>query len=226
MVESLVLTSLEMVESSFTRYELPPEGITSLGYVVRRMHKTAILADVPQMVEQGEFAQALSQIAYYAAAAAVSFGSLYYEPLKDEVGSTVTERDPETGALVTATLVDVAPNDKHKAEVRLKDGSRFSGHEFTSDSRFGVRGWVLPATTSFTFVSADESYQAECHGTISREVVPRIAGPWHSRALGSLKIKDSQGNVGHLTLQRNAKAIITVSCCSGKTILHREVSVS
>jgi hypothetical protein len=226
MMNSLVLTSLEVVESAFTRYELPPEGITSLGYVVRRMHKTSILNGVQQMIEQELFAQALSQIGYYAAAAAVSFGSLYYEPTKNEIGTKIAERDPETGALVTAKLVSLAPHEQHNFDVCMPDGGRFSGCDQTHESRLGVRGWVHPSNAHYSYLSADGDYQAQCEGDISREIMPRIAGPWHSRALGSLELKDSRGNVGHLTLQRNAHAIITVSCCSGKTILHREVAIS
>ncbi len=32
-----------------TRYELPPEGISLLGYIVRRMHKTEWLTEVPAL---------------------------------------------------------------------------------------------------------------------------------------------------------------------------------
>mgnify|MGYP000668019971 CR=1 FL=1 len=32
------------------RYELPPEGITLLGYVVRRMHKTEWLVKASEML--------------------------------------------------------------------------------------------------------------------------------------------------------------------------------
>lgn len=225
-METLVLSPLEIVESPFTRYELPPEGITTLGYVVRRMHKTAILSGVNQVVKEKQYPHALSQIAYYTAAAAVSFGTLYYEPQKDEIGATVTEVDPETEAIVTATLVNRAPHDHFTYAVQMPDRARFDGFEQTGESRISIRGWVLPATARFSYVAADESYRAELTGTITREVVPRIVGPWHSRAYGSLELSDSDGNVGHLKLNRNAQAIITVSCASGRTILHREVKVT
>jgi len=39
--------------TSNTRYELPPGGITLLGYVVRRMHKTALLLPASEMLKAG-----------------------------------------------------------------------------------------------------------------------------------------------------------------------------
>ena len=40
-------------EPDTTRYELPPVGITLLGYIVRRMHKTQWLIPVPVMAASG-----------------------------------------------------------------------------------------------------------------------------------------------------------------------------
>ena len=37
-----------MILQDALRYELPPQGITLLGYVVRRMHKTEWLLPVPR----------------------------------------------------------------------------------------------------------------------------------------------------------------------------------
>jgi len=45
-----------------TRYELPPEGITLLGYVVRRMHKTALLADIPTLLAENKTGEALARV--------------------------------------------------------------------------------------------------------------------------------------------------------------------
>ena len=39
-----------------TRYELPPEGISLLGYIVRRMHKTEWLAKVPEALAKKQTA--------------------------------------------------------------------------------------------------------------------------------------------------------------------------
>ena len=63
-----------------TRYELPPEGITLLGYIVRRMHKTEWLAKVPQVLAEEKTAKALEYAAIYAATSSTSFGRAYYQP--------------------------------------------------------------------------------------------------------------------------------------------------
>ena len=57
-----------------TRYELPPEGITLLGYVVRRMHKTAWLTPIKDLLTQGKTTEILAQAAMYAVVASASFG--------------------------------------------------------------------------------------------------------------------------------------------------------
>ena len=47
-----------------TRYELPSEGSTLLGYVVRRMHKTHYLAEIPALLAESNTAQALIRIGF------------------------------------------------------------------------------------------------------------------------------------------------------------------
>ncbi len=225
-METLVLSSLEIVESPFTRYELPRDGISMLGYMIRRLHKTAMLAGVERQLAAGEFAPALCQIATYAAATAGSYGSLYYEPRPDEVGAAITEMDPETGALVTATLLGRQPVDHYSGGVRLPDGSRCSGSEKGAESKINLRGWMLPADSHFTFLAADESYRAELAGVIVREIVPRLVGPWHMRTCATLELSDSAGNHGRLELQRNAQLSVTISGPTGRTLLYRQLQVS
>jgi len=41
------------------RYELPPAGITLLGYIVRRMHKTEWLVKASAALAEGKTQQAL-----------------------------------------------------------------------------------------------------------------------------------------------------------------------
>jgi len=83
---------------SDTRYELPPEGITLLGYVVRRMHKTALLEPMSQMLKEGHTLEALAQVALYATGASTSFGPAYYQPTFNREGDVITEPDPATGS--------------------------------------------------------------------------------------------------------------------------------
>ena len=86
------------------RYELPPEGTTLLGYVVRRMHKTAELIRVPDLLAEGKSASALEAAAIYAAASSTSFGRAYYQPRFDSLGAIVEQRDPVTGAYIDQPL--------------------------------------------------------------------------------------------------------------------------
>ena len=92
------------------RYELPPEGITLLGYVVRRMHKTEWLAKVPALLAEGQTAKALECAAIYAASSSTSFGRAYYQPQFNRTGEVISEADPVTGAIVTARLDSTSPH--------------------------------------------------------------------------------------------------------------------
>ncbi len=225
-MDLVVVSPLNRAESSVTRYELPPEGITNLGYIVRRMHKTSTLGKMSETLQGGEFVHALYTIALYAAAAASSFGKLYYEPGADEEGGTITENDPETGAVVSATLIKREDDLNYYSHmVQMPDGDRFSGNESSRPSKMSMRGWVFPASVSYQFMSADEAYYAECEGELTREVVPRVIGPWHSRAHGTLTISDNQGNSGHITLNEKAQATVTITCPCSRTVLHRQVSL-
>ena len=224
-MEMVVVSPLKVVENPVTRYELPPEGISRLGYVVRRMHKTAALANLSQILKLEEFADALYQIAVYTAAATASFGKFYYEPAVDDVGTTITEQDPQTGALVSATLVKNEDLQYYRHMVQLPEGDIFSGCEKSGAAKMSFRGWIHPAKTRFQFTSVDEGYHASFEGDITREIVPRLVGPWLGRAHGSLKMEDNKGNVGEVTLSSQAKAIVTISSACGQTVIHREVDL-
>ena len=69
-----------MNSTETTRYELPPEGNTLLGYIVRRMHKTTWLAPVQEMLAQGQSTKALEYIVIYTVASSTSYGRAYYPP--------------------------------------------------------------------------------------------------------------------------------------------------
>ena len=49
-----------------TRYELPETGISLLGYVVRRMHKTVWLSVIPRLLQSGDLSLALAHLGAYA----------------------------------------------------------------------------------------------------------------------------------------------------------------
>lgn len=204
-MDTLLLSPLEYTESRFTHYEFPPEGISFLGSAVRRMHKTFMLCESESLIGEGCFEKALHHLSNYVIASATSYGSMLYEPEMDTLGSTITEEDPDTGAIVTATLINDDPDVHCALGIRMSSGSYFIGTERANKSNYSMRGLTIPAEVVYDFVSADQSYQAHFTGTIQREIVPRLVGPWYIRATGELSMSDNMGNRGCATLDRNAK---------------------
>ena len=212
----IIISPIEMIEGHFVQYELPPEGISLLGYVVRRMHKTQLLEDVSTMLAAKQTTQALYSVAHYTAAASVTFGKLYYEPRPDRLGSTHKENDPRTGASVSAMLESIAPNMGLSCAVSLPGGAYFHGREISRDASASLRGWVNPTTCAFHFHHETPAYTAKIKGNITREIVPHVAGPWHMRAHGTLELQDSAGNVGRLILRRDATATVILTSVAGE----------
>lgn len=182
------------------RYELPPEGITLLGYVVRRMHKTEWLAKADEAVQKNDFTKALEAIAIYAAASATSFGRAYYQPTFNRVGDTLREHDPKTGALVAAKLVSSSPAYQITYSAEMTNGNLFNGSETILGTTIGLRGLGMPAPSKFTFTS--NAYEARLNGTITSELALSLFGKTKIRGYGSLDFSDSEGNEGHLDLNR------------------------
>ena len=208
---TLILDSPSLVESNFIRYEFPPEGITTLGHVVRRMHKTSMLAEVEELLSANNYVEAMSKLTTYALAAASSFGQLFYEPGQDRIGSSITEEDPETGAIVNATLIKGSPEEHYSYVVQLPDGGRFQGSEWSNEQNYSMTGWMLPAEVNYEYVSSDETWMAKLSGQIFREIVPRLVGPWQIRATGSLSMSDSTDVSGDALLSRDAKVTLNVT---------------
>jgi hypothetical protein len=92
-----------------THYELPAEGISLLGYVVRRMHKTRWLTPVRNMAASGQSPEALAHVAVYAMLSSTSYGRAGYQPSFNRAGDVESEADPVTGASVTARIVALRP---------------------------------------------------------------------------------------------------------------------
>jgi hypothetical protein len=191
------------------RYELPPEGITLLGYIVRRMHKTERLLPVPDLLAQGKSFEALEQIALYTAAASASYGRAYYQPTFDATGATVREPDPVTGAIVTARLESRSPHYHITYEVNLPDGDRFQGSETITGTTVGLRGLGMPAPSQFSFVSG--GYHAKLTGTITSELALSLFGHTRIRAYGFLNFEDNLSNTGKLELDRAGDITMTIN---------------
>ena len=191
------------------RYELPPEGITLLGYIVRRMHKTAWLVPIPALLSQEQGAKALEHIAIYTIASSTSYGRAYYQPNFNSTGDSITEPDPATGAEVTARLDSRSPHYNISYDVIMPNGDTFQGKEEITGTTVGLRGLGMPAPSRFTFESGE--YKAELIGIITSELALSLIGNTRIRAHGSLNFKDNAGNTGRLELKRGGSLTITIN---------------
>ncbi len=191
------------------RYELPPEGITLLGYIVRRMHKTEWLAKASVALAEGKTEQALEFAAVYAVAASTSFGRAYYQPRFNRVGDQVREPDPATGAIVTARLESDSPHYHITYEATLPNGSTFKGSERITGTTVGLRGLGMPAPSKFSFTAG--TYTAEFEGILTSELALSLFGGTRIRAYGFLSLKDNCGNTGRLELNRAGDISIRIN---------------
>jgi hypothetical protein len=204
-----------------TRYELPPEGISLLGYVVRRMHKTDWLSPVPAFLKEGKIDRTLAQIALYAAAASTSFGRAYYQPAFNRAGDQITEKDPATGISVSARLDSRNPNFILSYSTVMSDGSVLSGAEEITGTTIGFRGLGMPAPSKFNFLSGD--YKAQLAGIITSELALTFLGGWQIRAHGFMELQDSAGNTGRLKIERNGDVVVEVGIITERHSLIRLV---
>lgn len=192
-----------------TRYELPPEGITLLGYVVRRMHKTTWLTPVPALLADGRSAEALARVAMYAVTASTSFGAAYYQPRFNAIGERISEPDPATGAAVWAELTASSPTYRIIYAANLPDGSEFTGAEEITGTTVGLRGLGMPAPSKFQFRS--NAYEATLTGILTSELALSFFRGTRIRAYGFLNFNDNAGNTGKLTLDRENRIALQVN---------------
>jgi hypothetical protein len=198
-----------MSQTGLTRYELPPEGITLLGYVVRRMHKTEWLVHVPDLIAGGNTDEALAYIAMYAVKSSTSFGPAYYQPRFNSTGEEISEPDPATGALVRAKLESSSPTYKISYSASLHDGTIFTGSEEIQGTTIGLRGLGMPAPSRFHFQSG--SYAAELTGILTSELALSLVGRTRIRAYGFLNFHDNADTAGRLELDRNNNIELTIN---------------
>ncbi len=189
-----------------TRYELPRERISLLGYLCRRAHKTAILVDAVEHLRLGETEATLVQVGRYAAAASVSYGRAYYQPASSVVGDVYRETDPGTGIEVTAELVSRHPTIRSRMTVDGRGWSMALDEEIAG-TRFGFGTLGMPAPSTFTFVAG--GYTANAVGIVTTELIP-LPGATRVRGYGDLTLSDSSGNQGSVTLTRKGGLTVTV----------------
>ena len=180
------------MSDSTTRYELPSAGITLLGYVVRRMHKTQWLTSVPALIAENKSSDALAQVAMYAVTSSTSFGRAYYQPQFNSTGAEISEADPMTGAMVTAKLVSTSPHYLITYTATMPNGDVFSGSEEITGTTVGLRGLGMPAPSKFNFKSGD--YTTELTGILTSELALSLIGRTRIRAYGFLNFNDNAGN--------------------------------
>ena len=189
------------MSDNITRYELPLTGITLLGYVVRRMHKTQWLTSVPTLLAENKSSDALVQVAMYAATSSTSFGRAYYQPQFNSVGAEVSEADPNTSAMVTAKLVSNSPHYLITYTATMPNGDIFSGSEEITGTTIGLRGLGMPAPSKFNFKSGN--YNADLTGLLTSELALSLIGRTRIRAYGFLNFNDNANNTGKLTVDRS-----------------------
>jgi hypothetical protein len=197
------------MSDSIIRYELPPAGITLLGYVVRRMHKTQLLMPVPELISANKTDEALAKIAMYAVTSSTSFGRAYYQPQFNSVGAEISEADPITGAQVWAKLEASSPTYLISYSAIMPNGDIFSGREEITGTTVGLRGLGMPAPSKFNFKSG--SYSADLTGILTSELALSLIGRTRIRAYGFLNFNDNQGNTGKLTIDRANKIKLEIN---------------
>lgn len=189
------------MSDAITRYELPPAGITLLGYIVRRMHKTKWLTSIPALLAENKSSDALTQVAMYAVTSSTSFGRAYYQPQFNSVGAEISETDPVTGAVVTAKLISTSPHYLITYTAAMPNGDVFSGSEEITGTTVGLRGLGMPAPSKFNFKSG--KYTAELMGLLTSELALSFIGRTRIRAYGFLNFFDNANNKGKLSIDRN-----------------------
>jgi hypothetical protein len=197
------------MSDAITRYELPPAGITLLGYVVRRMHKTKWLTSIPALLAENKSSDALAQVAMYAVTSSTSFGRAYYQPQFNSVGAQISETDPATGAVVTAKLLSTSPHYLITYSAAMPNGDVFSGSEEITGTTVGLRGLGMPAPSKFNFKSG--TYTAELSGLLTSELALSFIGRTRIRAYGFLNFSDKANNKGKLTVDRNGNIRLEIN---------------
>ena len=192
-----------------TRYELPASGITLLGYVVRRMHKTQWLTSISALLAENKSSEALAKVAMYAVTSSTSFGPAYYQPQFNSKGEEVSEADPQTGAMVTAKLISTSPHYLISYTAVMPNGDVFSGSEEITGTTVGLRGLGMPAPSKFNFKSG--GYSADLTGILTSELALSLIGRTRIRAYGFLNFNDSANNSGKLSIDRNQKIKLEIN---------------
>jgi hypothetical protein len=200
-------------------------GTSFLQYLARRAAKSRILLplrDLLAVKRQGgpEYAAALACFAYYAVAAATTYGKGYRQP--EFTGERqAEERDRQTGALITARSVGDGRSIAAEVDVNLPDIGQFRGSERILGTTVGLRGLGMAAPSNFSFAIDDSGHRAglaawwgEARGTITTELAPSLRGTT-IRAYGELVLTGSDGSRGRAVLNRDGDLNVEVTGPAG-----------
>ena len=149
-------------------------------------------------------------------AASSTYGPARYQPRFDAPGRTVDLVDPATGAHTHVVYEGQVPHYRFSFTVTFDGVGSITGVEEVTGTTVGLRGLGMPAPTTLRFTSDDGTYTAEARGIITSELAPRI-GTWQIRAYGALQLRDSEGNQGEATLQRDGRAEVVIRHPSGQS---------
>jgi hypothetical protein len=188
-----------------TRYELPPGGISLLGYLVRRAHKTAHLVEAAAWAPT-DLRRALACFGRFCAAASASYGRAWYQPRFDRPGDVVEEADPVTGVPVRAELLAREPVIRARTTA-AGDGWEAAIDETVTGTTVGWRGLGMPAPTVVEFRAG--GYRAAARGVVTAELVP-LPGFTRVRGHGTLSLDDRGGARGSVRLARSGEVVVEV----------------
>ena len=162
-------------------------GTTFLQYLARRAAKCRILAPLGTLLKEerpggAEFSGALACFAYYAVAASTTYGSGYRQPeFTDE--QIVEERDPETGALISAINSGGRREIAAKIRAVVPKIGVYEASERILGTTVGIRGLGMPAPSTFAFeVDAAgrraglAAWRGTARGTVTTELAPTLRG--------------------------------------------------
>ena len=203
-------------------------GTTFLQYLARRAAKCRILAPLGTLLKEerpggAEFSGALACFAYYAVAASTTYGSGYRQPeFTDE--QIVEERDPETGALISAINSGGRREIAAKIRAVVPKIGVYEASERILGTTVGIRGLGMPAPSTFAFeVDAAgrraglAAWRGTARGTVTTELAPSLRGS-RIRAYGALDLHGSDGSRGRAEITREGLVRIQISDPQGGTL--------
>ena len=165
----------------------------------------------------------VQETATAAVAASTTYGSGYRQPeFTDE--QIVEERDPESGALISAINSGGSREIAAKIRATVPKIGIYDASERILGTTVGIRGLGMPAPSTFAFeVDAAgrraglAAWRGTARGTITTELAPTLRGS-RIRAYGALDLHGSDGSRGRAEITREGLVRIQISDPQGGTL--------